>query len=339
MRIDIRRLSIAAFFLGLVFVDAHAEPLKRAVPLALAGSETIYGSTADGTNPPGGSGLRQRSAQVIAQNSAGEVDLPNRDLGASQTTAPTVSSDATCRTLTTAADANNLPLEFLTRLIWQESRFDPHAVSPAGAQGVAQFMPKTAAWRGLADPFDSVEAITKSAELLRDLRTQFGNLGLAAAAYNAGPARVQDWLAHRRSLPKETQDYVRIVTGRSTEEWTTANSSTLNVMIPDGVPCPEIAKLIPKRPSPTLVIPSKSELIWGVQLIGDPSETNALAAYRQLQKRYTSILGSYQPLVIQNRGKSASWYRVRIGTNTRASAEKLCSSLRAAGGSCLVQRN
>jgi SPOR domain len=76
-----------------------------------------------------------------------------------------------------------------------------------------------------------------------------------------------------------------------------------------------------------------------VQLIGDALETNALAAYYQLQKKYSSILGTYQPLVIQYRGKSASWYRVRIGTNTRESAEKLCSSLRAAGGSCLVQRN
>jgi hypothetical protein len=200
-------------------------------------------------------------------------------------------------------------------------------------------MPKTAALRGLADPFDPVQAITKSAELLRDLRTQFGNLGLAAAAYNAGPARVQDWLARRRSLPKETRDYVRIVTGRSAEEWTTANSNTLKVMLPDGMPCPEIAKLIAKRHSPTLASPSKSELAWGVQLVGDASETNALAAYRQLQKKFTAILGSYQPLVIQNRGKSASWYRVRVGTNTRESAEKLCSSLRAAGGSCLVQPN
>jgi hypothetical protein len=88
-----------------------------------------------------------------------------------------------------------------------------------------------------------------------------------------------------------------------------------------------------------LATPSKSEPGWCVQLIGNASETNALAAYYQLQKRYTSILGAHQPLVIQNRGKGASWYRVRIGTNTRESAERLCSSLRAAGGSCLVQRN
>jgi hypothetical protein len=231
-----------------------------------------------------------------------------------------------------------LPLEFLTRLIWQESRFDPRAVSPAGAQGVAQFMPKTAVWRGLADPFDPIEAITKSAELLRDLRTEFGNLGLAAAAYNAGPKRVQDWLTRRRSLPRETQAYVRIVTGRSAEEWMAAKSSALNVMLPEGVPCPQIAKLFTERHPPALASPSKSEVVWAVQLIGDASETNALAAYYQLQKRYPSILGAYQPLVMQNHGKSASWYRVRIGTNTRESAERLCSSLRAAGGSCLVQR-
>jgi soluble lytic murein transglycosylase-like protein len=60
------------------------------------------------------------------------------------------------------------------------------AVSRAGAQGVAQFMPATARWRCLADPFDSLEAIAQSAKLLRDLRREFGNLGLAAAAYNAG---------------------------------------------------------------------------------------------------------------------------------------------------------
>ena len=81
-------------------------------------------------------------------------------------------------------------------------------MSRAGAQGVAQFMPATARWRGLADPFDPVEAIAKSAKLLRDLRRDFGNLGLAAAAYNAGPARVRDWLAGRRGLPRETRPCV-----------------------------------------------------------------------------------------------------------------------------------
>jgi soluble lytic murein transglycosylase-like protein len=126
-----------------------------------------------------------------------------------------------CRSIETAASNNGLPLEFLTRLIWQESRFDAHAISRAGAQGIAQFMPKTAEWVGLGDPFDTAEAINKSAALLQSLRQQFGNLGLAAAAYNAGPKRVSDWLARRRGLPSETLAYVRIVTGHQASEWST----------------------------------------------------------------------------------------------------------------------
>jgi soluble lytic murein transglycosylase-like protein len=107
----------------------------------------------------------------------------------SRQTEPSTSSapDSICHALAGAAAANDLPVEFFTRLIWQESRFNPEAVSRAGAQGVAQFMPGTARLRGLENPFDPLEAIAKSAQLLRDLHWEFGNLGLAAAAYNAGP--------------------------------------------------------------------------------------------------------------------------------------------------------
>jgi soluble lytic murein transglycosylase-like protein len=67
-------------------------------------------------------------------------------------------------------------------VIWQESRFNARAVSPKGAAGIAQFMPQTASWHGLADPFDPTEALRHSARYLRELRDQFGNLGLAAAS-------------------------------------------------------------------------------------------------------------------------------------------------------------
>ena len=87
-----------------------------------------------------------------------------------------------CDAIVAAGTENDLPVDFFARLIWQESRFDPTAVSRAGAQGVARFMPATANARGLADPFDPIEAIAHSAKLLRDLRREFGNLGLAAAA-------------------------------------------------------------------------------------------------------------------------------------------------------------
>ena len=117
------------------------------------------------------------------------------------------------------ATVNGLPVEFLLRLLRQESGLNYQAVSRAGAQGIAQFMPGTAGERGLADPFNPYEAILKSAELLREHRAQFGSLGLAAAAYNAGPQRVRAWVSGRSVLPKETRDYVAKITGRSADEW------------------------------------------------------------------------------------------------------------------------
>ena len=75
--------------------------------------------------------------------------------------------------------------------IYVESGFNPDAVSPAGAQGIAQFMPATAAAYGLDDPFDPDEAIDAQAHLMHDLLRQFGSVPLALAAYNAGPAPVE----------------------------------------------------------------------------------------------------------------------------------------------------
>ncbi|MGU3664212.1 lytic transglycosylase domain-containing protein [Methylobacterium sp. A49B] len=117
------------------------------------------------------------------------------------------------------AEASGLPVDFFLRLLQQESGLDHRAVSRAGAQGVAQFMPATAAERGLVDPFDPFEAIPKAAEFPREQRAAFGSLGLAAAAYNAGPQRVRNWLAGRSSLPQETRAYVAKITGRSADDW------------------------------------------------------------------------------------------------------------------------
>ena len=125
---------------------------------------------------------------------------------------------AICRLIDEASAKEGLPTAFLTRLIWRESSFRPHVVSHAGAQGIAQFMPATARARGLENPFDPASAIPASASLLADHLRQFGNLGLAAAAYNAGPGRVRRFLAGA-GLPLETRDYVRFITGRSAEQW------------------------------------------------------------------------------------------------------------------------
>ena len=132
--------------------------------------------------------------------------------------------EAMCLMIESAAKANDLPLEFFARVIWQESRFQPDAVGPVTrsgqrAQGIAQFMPGTASERRLLDPFDPVQALPKSAEFLRELRGQFGNLGLAAAAYNAGPRRVREWLDGFGYMPQETRNYVSAITGTTVDEW------------------------------------------------------------------------------------------------------------------------
>jgi len=274
----------------------------------------------------------------LGQASAGEPD-EIRPVETGHSLAPTRSGvpaavDSICNALAAAAAENDLPIPFFTRLIWQESRFDPAAVSRAGAQGVAQFMPATASWRGLADPFDPIEAIAKSAKLLHDLRGEFGNLGLAAAAYNAGPGRVRDWLVGRRGLPRETRAYVSLVTGQSAEQWARVQAGPAEM--PNAVPCRQIAGVFARPPAPV----AKPADPWGMQLVGSSSDATALSAYRQLQEKYASILSGREPRIVHHglaRG-SMGWARVHVGAESRTSAEKLCANLRAAGASCLVQR-
>jgi hypothetical protein len=255
---------------------------------------------------------------------------------------PRPSVDEICRTLAQAAADNELPEEFLTRLIWQESHFDPAAISSAGAQGIAQFMPQTAAMRGLANAFEPLEALRESASYLRELRTTFrGNLGLAAAAYNAGPDQVEAWLAGRRSLPAETQAYVRIVTGYSAEGWAAqqppqfASSNT-----PTGARCVEIAKLMIDRARPRLDLTSSPAWgPWGVQLAGNWSEGGVLAAYERLRRKYGAVLGDRLPLVLNARRGAGATVVVRVSEKSRIDANALCAKLRAAGGACIVLRN
>ena len=149
-----------------------------------------------------------------------------------------------CTTLAESAHSNDLPLPFFIRLLFQESGFKPDVVSRAGAQGIAQFMPETAATVGLNNPFDPIEAIAASARLLGDLVRRFGNPGLAAAAYNAGPRRIQDWLAKKGKLPEETQHYVKTITGRPAETWKGRVKAKLAAVLPREAPCQERATLI-----------------------------------------------------------------------------------------------
>jgi hypothetical protein len=257
-----------------------------------------------------------------------------------------------CLMIESAARAENLPLEFFARVIWQESHFQADAVGPVTrngqrAQGIAQFMPGTASERRLLDPFDPVQALPKSAEFLNELRGQFGNLGLAAAAYNAGPHRVQEWLAGSGSLPLETRNYVAAITGTTVDDWVAAGK---NDKLPARAPaatCRELMALLRRAPNPFVTqleqhVKLAEARAWGVQLAAGFSRDKALAMYARAIKRLSAVIGDQDPSllssVMRNRG-SRAFYQVRIGADTRPAADELCNRIRRAGGACFVLRN
>lgn len=160
-------------------------------------------------------------AIVVKTNGSSKTDAdetsaePKQEPG--KTKSPTTRQ--ICSVIADNADAVKMDRDFFARLIWKESRFDVGAVSPVGAQGIAQFMPYTAEERGLADPYNYEAAIRHSAHYLRDLKNELGNWGLAAAAYNGGINRMKRWIAGgaQGALPYETVDYVNAITYRPIE--------------------------------------------------------------------------------------------------------------------------
>ncbi len=258
-----------------------------------------------------------------------------------------------CRLIERAAGANRLPVEFLTRLIWRESSFRAGAVSPAGARGIAQFMPGTAQERGLADPFDPEQAIPKAAHLLAELRRRFGNLGVAAAAYNAGPARVGDWLRGLGGLPAETRAYVHFVTRSAVEAWAESKSRAESNAA-SGASGAETAT----EPASGSCLAAVADLRsarggagegdedgftplspWGVQLAGNFSKAIALASFERARQRYAGVIGNVRPMIIgrvlRSRG-TRKFYQVRLPAATRQAAQAMCGRIRAAGGICLA---
>ena len=242
---------------------------------------------------------------------------------------------AICALIGEAAETHGLPKPFFARLIWKESRFDVRAISPAGAQGVAQFMPATAKRRGLEDPFDARQAIPASAAFLADLRKEFGNLGLAAAAYNAGEGRVYRWLGGKGGLPAETRDYVFSITGEIAETHRDPKRPIKVVPLVKDKSFDEAC-----RNMPVVATRASPRPPWGVVVAGGRNRRAAIAAFERARRRAPSIIDGARLVVVRKaRRATGPVYTARLGYESRSSARKTCLRMRRAGLVCYLRRN
>ena len=254
---------------------------------------------------------------------------------------PPITIDRICDLIWVHARVNRLPEDFFARLIWKESRFDPGAISPAGAEGIAQFMPGTAAMRKLADSFDPDLAIPASAKYLGELKARFGNLGLAAAAYNSGENRVSRWLSSGGFLPLETENYVLDIMGEPADVFTDTAYAGKVQPLDEKAGFDAACRAMPATMSAVIPMASVHTKPWGVQVAGNFRRDAAIKQYQRIKGRLGKVMADYEPVVSRVRSPIGrrGIYAVRIGVDNRAEADAVCRNLRVAGGSCVVMRN
>lgn len=249
----------------------------------------------------------------------------------------------TCTAIAVFASRERLPAGYFARLIWQESHFDPYALSVAGAQGIAQFMPSTARLRGLQNSFDPAEALAKSARYLRFLADKYGNLGLAAAAYNGGEGRLTRYVNAGGYLPGETRYYVEIITGLPVEAWQQDPPPQPDYRLSKTEPFIDACvRMAESEAAPTLDRPPSEWRPWGVLLAQDFSQAIAIRRYERAKAAHPKVLGEEKLMLLLARNPSFG-PRLRhfamIGRDTRKDAEALCARLQADGASCIVRKN
>jgi Soluble lytic murein transglycosylase and related regulatory proteins (some contain LysM/invasin domains) len=247
-----------------------------------------------------------------------------------------------CTHMEAVALRNSVPPDFFARLIWRESLFKPDAVSPKGAEGIAQFMPATAKLKGLQNSFNPVEALTASAAYLKELKDRFGNFGLAAAAYNSGEAGAQRFLSSG-ALPLETRDYVFAITGHTAETWKTSPPADPAPALDKDKPFHEACVDLARRRSITEPILASADWApWGVQLAAHYNPSVASRLFTRSVDQLPKNLKDQRALIVRQRGGNFGRrprYAARIGMQTRAEANDLCGQIKAAGVPCTVFRN
>ncbi|MDA9789794.1 lytic transglycosylase domain-containing protein, partial [Amylibacter sp.] len=251
----------------------------------------------------------------------------------------------TCQALRDVSRTHGLDAGFFTRLIWQESRFDPNALSPAGAQGIAQFMPQTAKLRGLSASYNPALALDHSAQYLAELTRRFGNVGLAAVAYNGGETRAQNFVAKTNGLAQETIDYVQIITGQTAEDWRDTTPKTLNLALDPTKSFMQSCLILAKkrRVSKLKSLNPKPKLpLWGIQMATGSTRAKAKARYTRNARDCRTVIDGRKPNYIKKSPQVAGrkdYYVARLGAKSRGTAQKLCNRLRKFNCVCVVYKN
>lgn len=274
-------------------------------------------------------------AQTLPENTSLQTTSTTTD---KKSAAPDIAQ--ICGLIAGAAEKHGIPPNFFARLIWKESRFDHLAVSPVGAQGIAQFMPYTAKERGLADAFNIELALPASASFLKELHGNFGNWGLAAAAYNAGPTRLANWMKNGGFLPLETENYVLSITGRTVDDFSTGQELT-DTPLNEKLPFEQACQLLPIMQTRSVPMARLNPFPWAVQVAGNFRQSAVSAQWNQLLKKNPKLLAGreiYFSRIRTPMGKRGI-YVARLGANNRQSADALCQQIRISGGSCIIRKN
>ena len=217
-------------------------PISTAASFALSQEPCGDAAAGAGASPPWRAG--RLDADEFAHLRRAPSDTPDR--GRPPAGCGCCRAAVLCSAIVSVARANDLPIPFFANLIWQESSFDPRpSARPARSAWRSSFRRRRSS-TGLMNPFEPVHALFASGRLLRKLNEHFGNLGLAAAAYNAGPQRVMTgWPCAGACRPKPAPMCVRI-TGHQADQWLSSEFARgpEATLMPARAPCAEVAEAV-----------------------------------------------------------------------------------------------
>lgn len=249
----------------------------------------------------------------------------------------------TCAAIEGFAARYGLNPHFFARLIWQKSRFDPFALSPVGAQGIAQFMPYTARRRGLTDSYNPAEALEHSAQYLAEMVEKYGNPGLAAVGYNGGEGRAKGLIAGTGGLMRETVNYVATITGVPYQNWledpVSAPDLRLSKTLPFAEACFDLAK---NRRMSKLKPAAPSTKPWGIQMAFGISKAAAKEKFARITRACAGLIGDQTPDLVFEKSRASpkgGYFMARLGRDDRDEAWRDCSRMKKKGCICAVYRN